>query len=189
VLRAQDAAGNTDSNTNEVWTTAGFAFSVDRVYTRYKEALLCNLISSTDRQNPTAFTKGRIDEIYFEVYLLGPASLNEFSSSIVLYKVVNSETEEVLGNQQVNQGTGWAKLMLCFDSEFDPDVDEHSRDGLYWVDITVEDTAANSQDYDFYFVYDTISPSVPSFGITSFDPTVGYITVSGTTVPDELPDP
>jgi hypothetical protein len=57
------------------------------------------------------------------------------------------------------------------------------------VDIRVVDTAANSEDYDFYFVYDTISPSIPDFGITSFDPAVGYITVSGTTVRDELSDP
>ncbi len=189
VVRAQDAAGNTDSNTNEAWTTAGFAFSVDRVYTRYQEALLCNLISSTDRQNPTAFTKGRIDEIYFEVNLLSSASLNESSSSIALYKLVDSQTEEVLGSKEVNQGTGWVKLMLHFDSEFDPDVDEHSQDGLYWVDIRVVDTAANSQDYDFYFIYDTISPSVPSFEVTSYDPTTGLVTISGTTVPDELSDP
>ena len=189
VVRAQDVVGNTDANTNEAWTTAGFAFSIDRVYTRYQEALLCNLTSSTNRQDPTAFTKGKIDEIYLKVNLLGPASLNESSSSIALYKLVNNETEEVLGSKEVSQGTGWAKLMLHFDSEFDPDVDEHSRDGLYWVDITVEDTSANSQDYDFYFVYDTVSPSVPSFSIASFDPLVGQITVSGTTVPDELSDP
>lgn len=188
VVRAQDAAGNTDSNSNEAWATAGFAFSVDRVYTRYKEALLCNLTSSTSRQNPTAFTKGRIDEIYFEVNLLSAASLNESSSSIALYKLIDSQTEEVQGSKEVNQGTGWAKLMLHFDFVFDPDVDEHSRDGLYWVDIRVVDTAANSQDYDFYFIYDTISPSTPGFGITSFDPLIGYITVSGTTVPDELSD-
>ncbi len=189
VVRAQDATGNTDSNTNEAWTTAGFAFSVDQVYTRYQDSLLCNLTSSTDRQDPTAFTNGKIDEIYLKVNLLGSASLNESSSSIALYRLVDSETEEVLGSQQVNQGTGWAELSFHLDSEFDPDLDEHSRDGLYWVDITVEDTAANSQDYDFYFIYDTTSPSIPNFNISSFDPIVGYITVSGTTVPDELSDP
>ncbi|GAI31365.1 unnamed protein product, partial [marine sediment metagenome] len=127
VVRAQDAAGNTDSNTNEAWTTAGFAFSVEQIYTKYQDSLLCNLTSSTDRQNPTAFTKGKIDEIYLKVNLLGPASLNESSSSIALYKLVNSETEEVLGNQQVNQGTGWAELSFHLDSEFDPDLDQHSR--------------------------------------------------------------
>ncbi len=189
VVRAQDATGNTDSNTNEAWTTAGFAFSVDQVYTRYQDSLLCNLTSSTDRQDPTAFTNGKIDEIYLKVNLLGSASLNESSSSIALYRLVDSETEEVLGSQQVNQGTGWAELSFHLDSEFDPDLDQHSRDGLYWVDITVEDTAANSQDYDFYFIYDTTSPSIPNFNISSFDPIVGYITVSGTTVPDELSDP
>ena len=108
---------------------------------------------------------------------------------IALYKVVDNEAEEVLGNQQVNQGTGWAELSLYLDSEFDPDLDQHSRDGLYWVDIKVVDTAANSGDYDFYFIYDTISPSIPDFGITSFDPAIGYITVPGTTVPGELSDP
>ena len=189
VVRAQDAAGNTDSNTNEAWATAGFAFSVEEIYTEYQDSLLCDLASSTDRYNPTAFTKGKIDEIYLKVNLLGAASLNESSSSIALYKLVNNETEEVLGSQQVNQGTGWAELSFHLDSEFDPDLDQHSRDGLYWVDIRVVDTAANSGDYDFYFVYDTISPSIPGFGTTSLDPAVGYITVSGTTVPDELSDP
>ena len=189
VVRAQDAAGNTDSNTNEASATAGFAFTVDQVYTRYQDSLLCDLASSTDRQNPTAFTKGKIDEIYLKVNLLGPASLNESSSSIALYRLVNNEAEEVLGSQGVNQGTGWAELSFHLDSEFDPDLDQHSRDGLYWVDIKVVDTAANSEDYDFYFVYDTISPSIPDFGITSFDPAVGQITVSGTIVPDELSDP
>jgi len=189
VVRAQDAAANTDSNTNEAWATAGFAFSVNQVYTSYQDSLLCDLASSTDRYNSTAFTKGKIDEIYLKVNLLGPASLNESSSSIALYKLVDSEAEEVLGSQGVNQGTGWAELSFHLDSEFDPDLDQHSRDGLYWVDIRVVDTAANSGDYDFYFIYDTISPSTPSFGITSFDPAVGQITVSGTTVLDELSDP
>ena len=189
VVRAQDTAGNTDSNTTEASATAGFAFTVDQVYTRYQDSLLCDLASSTDRQNTTAFTKGKIDEIYLKVNLLGLASLNESSSSIALYRLVNNEAEEVLGSQGVNQGTGWAELSFYLDSEFDPDLDEHSRDDPYWVDITVEDTAVNSEDYDFYFVYDTISPSVPSFGITAFDPTAGQITVSGTTVPGELSDP
>ena len=184
VVRAQDAAGNTDSNTNEVGATAGFAFSINQIYTKYQDSLLCNLASSTDRQNPTAFTKGKIDEIYLKVNLLGPASLNESSSSIALYKLVDSETEDVLGSKGVNQGTGWAKLSFHLDAEFDPELDQHSRDGLYLVDIRVVDTAANSEDYDFYFVYDTISPSTPDFGITSFDPAVGQITVSGTTVRD-----
>lgn len=189
VVRAQDAAGNTDSNSNEAWATAGFAFSVEQIYTKYQDSLLCDLASSTDRQNPTAFTKGKIDEIYLKMNLLGLASLNESSSSIVLYKLVDSETKEVLGSQGANQGTGWAELSFHLAAEFDPDLDQHSRDGLYWVDIRVVDTAANSQDYDFYFIYDTISPSIPGFGITSFDPAVGQITVSGTTVPDELSDP
>lgn len=189
VVRAQDAAGNTDSNSNEAWATAGFAFSVEQIYTKYQDSLLCDLASSTDRQNPTAFTKGKIDEIYLKMNLLGLASLNESSSSIVLYKLVDSETKEVLGSQGANQGTGWAELSFHLAAEFDPDLDQHSRDGLYWVDIRVVDTAANSQDYDFYFIYDTISPSIPGFGITSFDPAVGQITVSGTTVRDDLSDP
>jgi len=189
VVRAQSNAGHIETNTNEAWATAGFAFSIDQVYTRYQDSLLCDLASSTDRQNPTAFTNGKVDEIYLRVNILGPALLNESSSSIALYKLVNSEAEEVLGSQQVNQGTGWAELSFHLDSEFDPDLDQNSRDGLYWVDVRVVDMAANSEDYDFYFVYDTISPSTPSFGITSFEPAVGQITVSGTTVPDELSDP
>ncbi len=189
VVRAQDAAGNIDTNTNEAWTTAGFSFSIDKIYTSYQDSLLCNLIASTDRSNPTAFTKGKIDEIYLKVNLLGTASLNESASSIALYKLVNNTPEEILGSQQVNQGIGWAELSLYLDSEFDPDVNGLERNGLYWVDIRVVDTAANSEDYDFYFIYDTVSPSVPSFEVASYDPTTSLLTISGTTVPDELSDP
>ncbi len=70
VVRAQDAAGNTDSNSNEAGATAGFAFSNEQIYTKYQDSLLCDLASSTDRYNPTAFTKGKIDEIYLKVNLL-----------------------------------------------------------------------------------------------------------------------
>ena len=189
VVRAQDAAGNTDANTNEAWTTAGFAFSIDQVYTKYQDSLLCNLVTSADRSNPTAFTNGKIDEIYLKVNLLGSTSLDESSSSLALYKLVNNTPEEILGSQQVNQGTGWAELSLDLDSEFDPDVNGLERNGLYWVDITLVDTAANSEDYDFYFIYDTVSPSIPSFEVSSYDPATGLVSISGITVPDGLSDP
>ena len=51
------------------------------------------------------------------------------------------------------------------------------------------DTAGSTNNFDFYFIYDTISPSAPHFQISSFDSTTGSITVSGKTMPDELSDP
>jgi len=190
VVRAQNAAGNIETNTNEVSATAGFVSTVSQIYIKYQGALLYNLISSTDRNNPSVFASGDIDEIYLKVNLLSGSPLNESTSSIALYKLVDSETREVSGNDDVNQDTGWGELIFNLDPVFDPGTDDHSRDGLYWVDATVVDTAGNSEDFDFYFVYDTTSPSSPKdIKITSFDSTAGLITISGTTVPDELSDP
>lgn len=190
VVRAQNAAGNIETNTNEVSATAGFVSTVSQIYIKYQGALLYNLISSTDRNNPSVFASGDINEIYLKVNLLSGSPLNEFTSSIALYKLVDSETREVSGSDDVNQDTGWGELIFHISPVFDPGTDDHSRDGLYWVDATVVDTAGNSEDFDFYFVYDTISPSSPKdIKITSFDSTTGLITISGTTVPDELSDP
>ena len=72
---------------------------------------------------------------------------------------------------------------------FDPGTDDHSRDGLYWVDASAVDTAGNTNNFDFYFVYDTTPPEVPSSQTSSFDSATASITVSGSTVPDELSDP
>jgi len=185
VVRAQDAAGNTDTNTNEVWATAGFASTLSDIYIKYQGTILYDLTSSTNRNNPTVFAKGKIDEIYLKVNLLAGVPLDESGSNIALYKLVEGETEEASGSQAVSQDTGWAELVFHLSPVFDPDVDEHGRDGLYWVNATVVDTAGNSEDFDFYFIYDTTSPSVPDFQITSYEPTTGSITVSGTTVPDE----
>lgn len=183
-----DLAADGASGTKTI-TAAYLTSTVSQIYIKYQGTLLYNLASSTNRHNPTVFAKGKIDEIYFKVNLLAGAPLNESSSSIALYKLVDGETEEVSGSQEMNQDTGWAELVFYLAPVFDPDVDKHSRDGLYWVDVTVVDTAGNSEDFDFYFIYDTISPSTPDFQITSYDPTAGSITVSGTTVPDELSDP
>ncbi len=193
VVRAQDAAGNIETNTNEVWATLGVvgpSVGESQIYIKYQGALLYNLASSTNRHNPGVFASGKIDEIYLQVNLLTGAPLNESASSIALYKLVDSETQEVSGSQQINQGTGWAELILHLDPIFDPNVDEHSRDALYWVDASVADTAGSTNDFDFYFIYDTTPPSPPKdIKITSFDSLTSFITVSGRTVPDELSDP
>lgn len=185
VVRAQDAAGNTDTNTNEASATAGYASTVSEISIKYQGILLYDLASSTNRNNPTVFAKGKIDEIYLKVNLLAGVPLNESSSNIALYKLVDSETEQVSGSQVITTDTTWGELVFSLDPDFDPDVDEHGRDGLYWVNAKVVDTAGNSEDFNFYFIYDTTSPSTPDFQITSYDPTTGSITVSGTTVPDE----
>ncbi|GAI16182.1 unnamed protein product, partial [marine sediment metagenome] len=189
VVRAQNAAGNIETNTNEVSAVAGYASTVSQIYIKYQGALLYNLISSTDRNNPAVFASGDIDEIYLKVNLLTGSPLNESASSIGLYKLVDSEAEEVSGTQEINQDASSGELIFHISPVFDPGTDDHSRDGLYWVDATAVDTDGNSTDFDFYFIYDTTPPDAPSFQITSFDSTTGFITISGTTVPDELSDP
>ena len=189
VVRAQDTVGNTDNNTNEVWATAGFSFTVSEVYIRHQGTALYDLSSSTSRNNPTVFASGAIDEIYLKVTIYTIVPLNESSSTIALYKLVDSETETVSGNQEIGQDTGTAELSFDLDPVFDPAVDNGTRDGTYWLDITVVDTGGNSEDFNFYFIYDTLPPSAPDFQITSYNPSSGSITVSGTTAPDNLSDP
>jgi flagellar hook assembly protein FlgD len=190
VVRAQDAAGNIETNINEVSATAGFVSTVSQIYIKYQGALLYNLVFSTNRHNPGVFASGDLDEIYLKINLLTGSPFNESTSSIALYKVVDSETQEISGSQETNYDTAWAELIFCLDSAFNPDVDEHSRDGLYWVDAIAVDTAGNTNNLDFYFIYDTTSPSPPKdIKIASFDSPTGSVTVSGTTVPDELSDP
>ena len=191
VVRAQDAVGNTDSNTNEAWATAGYSFTVSQVWIRYNGSARYDLASSTDRQSPTVFARGTIDEIYFKVTIHTGVPLNEVTSTIALYKLVDSETEDVSGSQQIDQDTGTAELSFYLDPAFNPALDDGTRDGTYKVDIIVADTGGNSGNFDFYFIYDTTSPSVPNFQISSYDPGAGSITVSGITVPDldNLSDP
>ncbi|GAH30731.1 unnamed protein product, partial [marine sediment metagenome] len=189
VVRAQDAAGNIETNTNEVSAVAGYMSTVSEVYIRYQGTARYDLSSSTSRTSPTVLANGKIDEIYLKVNLLAGSPLSESTSSIALYKLVDSEAEEVSGTQEINQDTSSGELIFHISPVFDPGTDDHSRDGLYWVDATVVDTAGNSEDFDFYFIYDTTAPEAPSFQITSFDSTAGLITISGTTVPDELSDP
>ncbi|MCK4618205.1 hypothetical protein KAT45_04790, partial [Candidatus Aerophobetes bacterium] len=193
VVRAQDNVGNIETNTNEVSATAGVvgpSVGDFQIYIKYQGALLYNLISSTNRNNPSVFARGDIDEIYLKVNLLSGSPLNESASSIGLYKLVDSEAEEVSGTQEINQDASSGELIFHISPVFDPGTDDHSRDGLYRVDATAVDTAGNTNNFDFYFIYDTTSPSSPKdIKITSFDSTTGLITISGTTVPDELSDP
>ncbi len=187
VLRARDAAGNIETNTNQVWATANLAgpsVNVSDVYLKYEEELLYNLASSTDSGAPTVFAKGKIDKVYLRLDLVGGFELNQGSSGIILFKGIGEDAEEVPGSQNMSQGTGWAEFIFHIDPSFDPDVDEHSRDALYWVDVSVISAGDSVNDFDFYFVYDTTSPVVPDFGITSFAPSNGRVNVSGTTLSD-----
>ncbi len=192
VVRAQDAAGNTETNTNEVSAAAsvvGPSVSVSQIYIEYKREVLYDLASSTDSDNPTVFAKSKIDEVYLRLNLSSGFGLSETSSSIALFKGVDESAEQITGSQKIDQGTGWAELIFRVDPVFDPGVDDHSRDALYWVDVSAVITGGSTNDFDFYFIYDTISPEIPSFQVSSFDSTAGSITVSGETKPDELSDP
>ncbi len=187
VVRARDAAGNIETNTNEVWVTASLAgpsVNVSNIYIKHGEEILYDLATSTDPGVPTVFAKGKIDKIYLRLNLVGGFELNQGSSSIILFKGIGQDAEEVPGSQNISQGTGWAEFIFNIDPSFDPDVDEHSRDALYWVDISVAETGDSVNDFDFYFIYDTTSPAVPDFGITSFDASSGRVSVSGTTLSD-----
>ena len=187
VVRAQDAAGNIETNTNEVWATAdmsGPLVNVSDIYLEYEQQLLYNLVSSTDPGNPTVFSRGNIDEVYLRLNLVGGFGLNPGSCSIILFRGTGGDAEEVPGSQSISQGTGWAEFVFYIDSAFDPGVDEHSRDALYWVDTSVASASDTVSDFDFYFLYDTSSPAVPHFGITSFDASSGWVNVSGTTLFD-----
>jgi len=187
VVRAQDAAGNIETNTNEIWATADFSgpsVNVSDVYLKYEEELLYDLASSIDSGAPAVFARGKVDEVHLRLNLVGGFELNESSSSIILFKGIDEDAEEVSGSQNISQGPGWAGFIFHIDPPFDPDVDEHSRDALYWVDVSVARTTGTINDFDFYFIYDTTSPAVPDFGITSFTPSSGTISVSGKTWPD-----
>jgi hypothetical protein len=187
VVRAQDAAGNIETNTNEVWATANLAgpsVNVSDVYLKYEEEILYDLASSTDSGAPTVFAKGKIDKIYLRLNLVGGFELNKSSSSIILFRGIGDDAEEVLGSEEIKEGVGWAEFIFHINPPFDPDVDEHSRDALYWVDVSVISAGDSVNDFDFYFVYDTTAPAVPDFGITSFAPSNGRVNVSGTTLSD-----
>jgi len=187
VVRAQDAVGNIETNTNEVSATAsttGPPLSVSQIYIKYGGGVLYDLFSSTDSDNPTVFANGKIDEIYLRLDLSGGFELSETSSSISLFKGVGESAEEVAGSQEINKGTGWAELIFHLDPVFDPALDRHSRDDVYWVDASAVSTTGSSSDFDFYFVYDTTSPEVPDFGIVSFNSSTGQVSLSGTTKSD-----
>ncbi|GAI00461.1 unnamed protein product, partial [marine sediment metagenome] len=109
VVRAQDAAGNIETNTNEVSATAsttGPPLSVSQIYIKYGGGVLYDLFSSTDSDNPTVFANGKIDEIYLRLDLSGGFELSETSSSIILFKGVGESAEEVAGSQEINEGPG-----------------------------------------------------------------------------------
>ncbi len=187
VARAKDAAGNIETNTNEVSATATVSVpsaTVSQIYLEYGGQVLYDLSSSTDSDDPTVFAKGTIDEVYTLLDLHSGFELSEASSSIALFKGVDDSAEEVSGTQEINKGTGWAELIFHLDPAFDPDLDKHSRDDVYWVDVSAVSTTGTSNDFDFYFVYDTTSPEVPDFGIASFNSSNGTVSVSGTTESD-----
>jgi len=187
VVRAQDAASNIETNTNETSATvdlSGPSVNVSDVYLKYEEEVLYNLASSTDSGVPTVFARGKVDEVYLRLNLVGGFELNKTSSSIILFRGIGDDAEEVTGSKEIKEGSGWAEFIFHIDPPFDPDVDEHSRDALYWVDVSVARTTGTINDFDFYFFYDTTCPAVPDFGITSFTPSSGTISVSGKTWPD-----
>ncbi|MBE0479264.1 hypothetical protein IBX65_09170, partial [Candidatus Aerophobetes bacterium] len=141
--------------------------------------------------SPSCFANKKIDTAYVKVNLNEEFYFNTLSSSISLLKVSriqtgNIEAEPVAGSFQVNYNmvAGWVEFFFYPASTFDPDKDEHSKDGLYWVKTDVVDTFGNSNRLSFFFVYDTTPPQPPLFAMQSFDSTTGILTLSGSTIPD-----
>ena len=159
---------------------------VSQAYIKYERKVLYNLLSSTNIDSPTVFSNSKIDEIYILLNLREGISLNETSSSIILYKVIERKpygpvTEEVEGVPSFNQGEGWAEFIFYPEPIFNPGEDKHERDGLYWIKIEVVNILGDTGELDFYFTYDTISPLPPKLYVESFNPTTGMVELYGNT--------
>jgi len=129
---------------------------VSQAYIKYERKVLYNLLSSTNIDSPTVFSNSKIDEIYILLNLREGISLNETSSSIILYKVIERKpygpvTEEVEGVPSFNQGEGWAEFIFYPEPIFNPGEDKHERDGLYWIKIEVVNILGDTGELDFYF--------------------------------------
>jgi len=162
--------------------------TVSEAYIAYGGQTLYDLRSSTDDDNPTVFANSKIDEIHLVLDLYSGIELNESASGISLFKMVDETWEEVSGSPEVDQEAGRVEMVFHLDPVFDPARDNHSKDGKYRVKAVLESTTGASDELNFYFIYDTISPELPDFGITSFNSSTGRINVSGTTR-DDASDP
>ena len=190
-VKVIDYAGNQSTYTHSFSLRIDPFKDVAKASLDYGGKSIYDISSSTNVDNPTSFVKGKLDCVYLKVNLQNGTDLDESASSIFLLKILNVRTGmieaiNITGEAKVNYnpGEGWIELIFYPDSIFNPDVDEHKKDGFYWVKAEVVDTIGNSHQIDLFFVYDTTPPLPPSFKIKSFNKATGTITISGTTQPE-----
>ncbi|MCD6575231.1 hypothetical protein J7K97_06100, partial [Candidatus Aerophobetes bacterium] len=190
-IKSVDWAGNVNIQ------TTGFSLQIDPVSGVVKASLdaggqsVYDITQSTQPASCSCFANGKIDTIYVKVNLNQGVYLNRSSSFISLLKIEDVKTgiiqaEPVDGSSQVNYNAGEGSVEFFFypESCFDPEKDNHAKDGFYWVKVGVADSSGNIQEISFFFVYDTTPPSPPEFSIKSFNSTTGVLTLDGTTSPD-----
>ncbi|MBC7189621.1 Ig-like domain repeat protein, partial [Candidatus Aerophobetes bacterium] len=190
-IKLVDYAGNIR------YDTRGFYLQLDPVQSVLEASLdaegtdVYEIKDSTDPVLPSCFANSMIDTVYVKILLNEGIYLDESESSISLLRVErvqtgNVEGEEVEGSARISCdiGQGIVEFFFYPASIFDPDKDEGTKDGLYWVKVNVVDRSGNTGTLSFFFVYDTTPPQPPQFSIKSFNSDTGILTLEGTTVPD-----
>jgi len=192
VVVAEDYAGNraTSSVTLVLNNTSpsGPVKSISKVSLDYEGEAIYDLTTSTQPTSPSVFASSPIDTAYLKVNLNKGVVLDKEATSVSLNKVIKIytgyiETEPVEGSSLIKYDDV-VELYFYIASPFNPQVDGHTKDGFYQVKAAIVDEAENTQELDFFFVYDTMPPEPPQFELKSFDSTTGVLTLSGTTPPE-----
>ncbi len=185
-VTSKDYAGNEGEYTHTFYLNLDPVKEISQACMKYKgNSFHSDLISSTNRNNPVVFSNDKIDEIYLQINLRSGANIDEDVSNIDLYKIISLVSEEKIeGTSNITSEQGKANLIFYPYSIFNPDVDNHAKDGFYWVKAEIKDILGNSHQIDFFFVYDTTPPLPPFFEMESFDRATGMVTISGITQPE-----
>ncbi len=196
---AEDEAGNQASSSvnlilnNDTSSGPDSVGKVEKVSLDYEGESLYDIKDSTEATSPVVFVNRKIDTVYLKTSL--NQDIDTQSTTISLLKVRKIYTNRVEGDLvegdssvEWNREEGWVKLYFYLDSPFDPDTEDHTRDGLYWAKANIKYTSGEEDEFSFFFVYDTTPPQSPEFKLESFNSTTGFITLSGTTYPD-ISDP
>ena len=187
-VKSVDYAGNARVETSKFYLKVDPVNSVAKASLDYGGKTVYDMSGSTEATSPSCFANSRINTVYVKLNLNEGIHLNSSASSISLLKIKSIQTgniqaDPVDGSSKINYNAeeGWVEFFFYPASSFDPEKDEHTKDGSYWVRVDVVDSSGNTQELSFFFVYDTISPSPPQFSVQSFNSTTGVLTLSGTT--------
>lgn len=191
VVKSVDFAGNTRLQITKFYLEIDPVETVQIASLHHQGEIVYDLVSSTQPASPSVFASSPVDTIYLKVKLSESINLNDDATQISLNKVTKLytdrvETEPVEGSSWINydEMEGWVELYFYIASPFNPQVDEHTKDGFYQVKAEIVDEAENSKELAFYFVFDTVPPESPQFKLDSFDSTTQVVTLSGTTSPE-----